>query len=87
MSDILFALLAAAVVIFLAVRIIKKPIKFIFKFLLNTVLGFIALVVIDILAIVLDLGFVVGLSWINAAVVGVFGLPGVAMLLILQLIL
>lgn len=87
MTDTLAVVIAAAIIIILAVKLIKKPMRFIFKFIINTVCGFIALIAIDLLAIYIGLGIGIGLNWINAAIVGVFGLPGVAMLLILQLIL
>lgn len=56
--------------------------KFLFKLLGNSVLGFIALFVFN--AIAQNFGIGLGLNILNAVVVGVLGIPGFALLLILQ---
>ena len=76
--------ICVAVLLFIIIfrKIIKTSLRFIFKLLLNTVMGFIALFVINLLG-----GFIgisIGVNWITAIVVGIFGLPGVALLLLLQ---
>jgi inhibitor of the pro-sigma K processing machinery len=63
-------------------KIIRKPLKLVVKFLLNTLGGFISLILINFFGS--WLGISIGVNWINAAVVGIFGLPGVALLLVLQ---
>lgn len=72
----------AAVLIFLVFTIVKAPIKLIFKFLLNTVVGFVTLFVLNFLGGLI--GVSLDVNWINAAVIGVFGVPGIALLLLLQ---
>lgn len=78
----------AIVIIFVAILVIgflklfRKPMKLVFKFLLNTLFGFIALILINIIGAFI--GVSIGINWLNAVVVGVFGVPGVALLLILQ---
>lgn len=81
--------LSYAAVIILAViliigflKLLKKPLKLVFKLLLNTLMGFIALILINIAGAFI--GISIGINWINSLVVGIFGVPGVALLLILQ---
>lgn len=74
---ILIALLAL-----LALIVFRKPTKFILRLLLSTVLGFIALFVINFLGGLI--GISIAVNWINAAVVGILGLPGIALLLLIE---
>ena len=62
--------------------ILRKPLKLAFKLLFNTIGGFIAPIFINFFGAIF--GISLGVNWVNALVVGVFGLPGVALLLILQ---
>lgn len=62
--------------------ILRKPIKLILKLILNTVVGFLALFAINFLGAAI--GISVAVNWINAVVIGVLGLPGVALILLLQ---
>jgi inhibitor of the pro-sigma K processing machinery len=71
-----------AVLIMLALAVIKFPIKIIFKLLINTVLGFIALLLINFAGSYV--GITIAVNWINAAIIGVLGVPGVALILLLQ---
>lgn len=56
--------------------------KLVFKLLANSVLGFAALALFNVAAGGFGMGL--GLNILNAAVVGVLGIPGFALLLILQ---
>lgn len=74
------AIIAAAAILCLAV--FKRPIRLVLKIVLNTALGFLALFILNFFG-----GFIgveLGVNWFNAAVVGILGLPGVALLLILR---
>lgn len=71
-----------AVLALLVFIILRKPIKIIFKLLLNTVIGFFALFVINYLGSFI--GISIAVNWINAAIVGVLGIPGVALILLLK---
>ena len=78
-------LVIALVLILLCVGIFKKPMGCLLRLFVNTLGGFIALFVINYIG-----GFVgisIGINWINAIIIAVFGLPGVGFLLIWQLIL
>lgn len=62
--------------------ILRKPIKIVLKLVLNTVAGFIALFVLNWLGSFI--GITMAINWINAVIVGVLGVPGVALILLLQ---
>ena len=74
-------ILIAALLILLVIRIFNKPIRFIFKLLFNTVLGYIVLILVN------HFGMYVGLSLpidlLKAVIVGFLGLPGVILLLLI----
>ena len=70
---ILFIFLASA---------FKKPMRAALRLAVNTVVGFILLVLADKYGA--QIGIDVGVNWVNAAVVGVFGVPGFALLLLLR---
>lgn len=78
-TGIIIIIAVLALVVFI---ILKKPIKIILKLLLNTVIGFLALFIINYLGSFI--GISIGVNWINAVVVGIFGVPGVALLLLLK---
>lgn len=70
------------IIILAAFKIFTAPMKLLFKLLVNTLLGFISLIIINFLGSFTGLSL--GINWVNAAVVGVFGVPGVGLLLLLQ---
>lgn len=76
----------AAVAIFvlalLAVFLFTKPIRWILKLLINTGIGFAALWVLNTYGA--QFGIELAMNWQNAVVTGVFGIPGVAVLLALR---
>ena len=81
MESVSMIVVIAAIVlaVILVLRILSKPIRFLFKLLINTVLGFVLLWIINFFggAIGLALEF----SLINALVIGLLGIPGVLLLL------
>ena len=82
----LFVLGLAGVLLFsLLIKIIKKPIKLVFKLLINAALGFIALWIINFFGD--PLGISLGVNWINAIIIGIFGVPGAVLLVILHFLL
>ena len=68
--------------VLIALLIFTKPIRLILKLLLGTVIGFVALILINRFGA--SLGISLGVNWLNAVVVGLLGIPGVALLLILN---
>jgi inhibitor of the pro-sigma K processing machinery len=78
--------LAACGILLLALlfKILKTPLKWAFKLLLNTLTGFVALLILNFFGS--WVGISLGVNWINAIIVGVLGLPGVVLLLLLKYI-
>ena len=68
--------------IFLFLLIFKSSLKFIIKLAFNTLIGFVLLFLFNKVGALI--GVSLALNWTNAIVSGVFGLAGIALLLILQ---
>ena len=66
----------------IAVVLFTKPIRFLLKLAINTALGFVALILINKFGA--QFGLSMGINWINAVIVGVLGVPGVALLFVLK---
>ena len=71
-----------AILVLVVFTILRKPMKIVFKLILNTVIGFFALLAINYLGAFI--GVTVAVNWINAVIVGVLGVPGVALILLLK---
>ena len=70
----------AVVLVLLVVKIFFKSTKAIIGFLINTVIGFVILWVLNLF------GVGITLNWISAAIVGFFGVPGILIVLLLQFV-
>ena len=82
----LIVMIAAIVLaVILVLRLLAKPIKFIFKLLINTVLGFVLLWLINFFGG--GIGIMLELSLLNALIVGLLGIPGVLLLLAIHFLL
>ena len=73
-----------AAVCIITIKLLSKPIRFIFKLLINTAFGFVILFLVNFFGD--PIGISLGVSWLNAFVAGVFGVPGVIFLIILKFI-
>ena len=71
LTDIL-VVIAAVFLVWLVIRLFRKPIRWILKLLLNTAIGFAALFLLNFFGSAI--GITLGLNWINALVIGVHGL-------------
>ena len=80
---IVIAAIVLAVVVVL--KLLAKPIRFIFKLLINSVLGFVLLWLINFFGA--GLGITLELTLLNALVVGFLGIPGVLLLLAIHFLL
>lgn len=78
-AGIIITVAILALIVFI---ILKKPIKIIFKLILNTIIGFLALFAINYLGAFI--GITIAVNWINAVIIGVLGVPGVALILLLR---
>ena len=76
---IAIALLFLVLIIF---KLFSTPLRLALKVGANTVLGFLALVALDLFSPIL--GLHIGVNLVNALIVGILGLPGLALLVLLQ---
>ena len=71
-----------ALAVLLVFKLFSLPIRLIFRFLLNTAAGFILLLLFNYIG--MYLGLTLGINILNALVIGILGLPGLALLLVLK---
>lgn len=76
------AAVAIFVLVLLAVFLFTKPIRWFIKLLINTGIGFAVLWVLNTYGA--QFGIELAMTWQNAVVTGIFGIPGVAVLLALR---
>ena len=69
----------------LLLKLLKKPIKWALKIFLHALFGFVFLFVFNFLGDFVGLSL--DLTWVNAIVTGVLGVPGVVLLLLIKYIL
>lgn len=81
---IVFALAVGFSLIGLLIKILKGPMKLALKVFLHAIMGFVTLFIFNFIGAWVDLS--IPLTWINAIVTGVLGVPGVVLLLLLQII-
>lgn len=80
---IIIALCIAAVVLLsLLIKLLKAPIRWAFKLLINALIGFVALFLVNILGSFVGLSL--GINWLNAIITGTLGLPGIVLLLLIK---
>ena len=82
--SVIIVIAAIVLGVIIVLRLLAKPIRFIFKLLINTVLGFVLLWLINFFGgglIALEL------SLFNALIVGLLGIPGVLLLLAIHFLL
>lgn len=80
-QKIITGLLAAFFLIAL-LRVFSTPLKVAFRLLANTLLGFLALWVVNLTAGIT--GIALGINVLNALIIGILGLPGFVLLLLMQ---
>ena len=77
-SIITFAIVLA--IVLLIFKVLGKSMKWLIGILVNALVGFIVLAVLNLL------GLGVAVNWISALIVGLLGVPGLVIVLILQLV-
>ena len=77
-------LLIAALVVgaILILKILTKPIRWIFKLLINAAFGFVLLFLVNFFGD--PVGIYIGVNFVNALVAGFLGVPGVILLVLLH---
>ena len=81
---IVFLLLAAVLSVVVVFKIAAAPIKLIFKLMLNALSGFLLLILANFISGFFD--FSIGINLVSCLISGIFGIPGVAFLILLKLI-
>ncbi len=84
LSGILFYVCAGALIV-LFVKLIKLPIRWAFKLLLHALIGFVGLYVLNFFGSAI--GVSLEMTWLNALITGVLGIPGVVLLLLVKYLL
>lgn len=86
METISLLLLMAALVISAVVvlKILAAPLKLIVKILLNALSGFLLLILTNLISGFFD--FALPINFLNCLISGVFGIPGVILLVVFQLL-
>ena len=69
-------------ILFVVLKIIALPIKIIIKLMINAAIGGIILFILNLVGA--SFGFAISITWITALIVGLFGVPGVIIVLILH---
>ena len=87
MGDLTVVLMIAAAVLLLMlfIRIIRLPLKWMVKGLLHAAVGFVALFIFNFIGSWIDVEL--ELNLFNALITGIFGVPGVIILLVIKYIL
>lgn len=71
-------------ILFVVTKIFFTPLKFVVRLIANSILGALALWLINLLRPIL--GIYIGINPITALVTGLLGIPGICLILILQII-
>ena len=81
----ILSFLAVMLVIFLVFKLLSLPFKIMWKLFVNAVIGFVLLLLINFLGGLI--GLTIEITWWKAVIVGIFGVPGIVGLLLVQLLL
>lgn len=81
----ILSFLAVMLVIFLVFKLLSLPFKIMWKLFVNAVIGFVLLLLFNFLGGLIDL--TIEITWWKAVIVGIFGVPGIVGLLLVQLLL
>ncbi|MBR0280797.1 MAG: pro-sigmaK processing inhibitor BofA family protein [Oscillibacter sp.] len=81
----LFSIILVVFLLVALVRILSAPLRLIVKLAANAVSGLVALFLVNLLTPVT--GIYLGLNLVNALIVGIFGLPGLVLLILAKWVL
>jgi inhibitor of the pro-sigma K processing machinery len=81
-GDHIGSLIIVALLVVAAVFIFTKPIRKMIKLAINTVFGFISLIIVNYIGAFI--GVTIGVNWVNAIIVAILGVPGVCLLFVLK---
>ena len=81
-ASLIFTAIALVLSIVVVIKLLAAPVKLVFKILINAVSGFLLLIA-NFISGFFD--FSLPMSFLNCLISGVFGIPGVAFLIVLKL--
>lgn len=76
--------LVALIVLYIVLKIIATPVKIIIKLMINAFVGGVVLFLINLVGT--SFGFVLNITWLTSLIVGIFGVPGVVLVILLQIV-
>ena len=81
-GEIIALTVLGGILLLILLRVFAKPLAFVLRLLVNTVLGFLALGGLHLLAPYT--GIYIPLNFLTALVIGILGVPGLLLLLVFQ---
>ena len=82
-ASLIFTAIAIVLSIYFVIKLLADPFKIFLKILINAVSGFLLLIIANFISGFFD--FSLPMSFLNCLISGVFGIPGVAFLIVLKL--
>ncbi len=76
--------LIALIVLYIVLKIIAAPVKIIIKLMINAFVGGVVLFLINLVGA--GFGFALNITWLTSLIVGIFGVPGVVLVILLQMV-
>ncbi len=76
--------LVALIVLYIVLKIIAVPVKIIIKLMINAFVGGVVLFLINLVGA--SFGFALNITWLTSLIVGIFGVPGVVLVILLQIV-
>lgn len=76
--------LVALIVLYIVLKIIAAPVKIIIKLMINAFVGGVVLFLINLVGA--GFGFALNITWLTSLIVGIFGVPGVVFVILLQIV-
>jgi len=84
MTQTIFAYIVGGILLLIALFFLARPLKMLFKIAISSALGCVGLIVFNFFCGLV--GLYIGVNIATATTLGILGLPGLAMILILQLV-
>ena len=76
--------LVALIFLYIVLKIIAAPVKIIIKLMINAFVGGVVLFLINLVGA--GFGFALNITWLTSLIVGIFGVPGVVLVILLQIV-
>lgn len=76
--------LVAFVILYIVLKVISVPVKIIIKLMVNALIGGVVLFLINLVGA--SLGFTLTITWVTSLIVGIFGVPGVILVVLMQIL-